>query len=233
MHQPFRVPSSWRFLLSSLAALSLSLSLVPFAPGSAAQAAPAVHEAVHAAEYQPCPATGDVAACDADHDSIPDVVERVVTGSATGATGREDRDTDGIPDWVEAMACGTTACASPTRDGVGDGIPDYARQIVCGSATCSTGNGDVNANEVPKWASVVICGTVACASGHEDYDRDGISDAIELAACVTPGADLAHTGSTIALWAITSAAAGLIGAGLVLRRRWPLLSAALDAPTTA
>ncbi|MGN6425516.1 MAG: hypothetical protein ACTHMF_01770 [Leifsonia sp.] len=38
-----------------------------------------------------------MSSCDADGDSIPDEVERIVAGTATGATGREDTDGDGVP----------------------------------------------------------------------------------------------------------------------------------------
>jgi len=175
-----------------------------------------------------CPAVQDVSSCDADGDTIPDAVERVVAGSATGASGREDRDADGIPDWVEVIACGTVTCASPTKDSVGDAIPDFARQVVCGSTTCLTGNGDLNANGVPKWASVVICGTATCATGHEDYDGDGVSDAIQLAACVVGRDALASTGSSIAIGLIAALAAGLIVAGIVLARKRHLFAAALN-----
>ena len=190
--------------------------------GTAIAAAPAV-----AAEQVPCPARSEVSACDADRDSIPDTVERIVSGTATGATGREDSYGDGVPDWTETLACGTVACASPTTDSVGDGIPDYARILTCGSATCSTDNADVNANGVPRWASVVICGTVACATGHEDYDADGVSDAVELAACVLPRSNLASTGQSIAIWLLIAIAAGLVGTGVVLYRKRALFQAAV------
>jgi hypothetical protein len=179
----------------------------------------------------PCPAAADVAACDADGDTIPDSVERVVAGTSTGATGREDTDDDGVPDWVEVTACGTIRCASATADSVGDAIPDFARQIVCGSATCGTGNSDVNPRGVPKWASVVICGTTGCATGHEDYDGDGISDAVQLAACVVDRGLLASTGAMLPLGAIALFAAGLIGAGVAMARRRGLFTAALAART--
>ncbi|MGO4534465.1 hypothetical protein [Leifsonia sp. 2MCAF36] len=174
-----------------------------------------------------CSATSDLSACDADHDTVPDAVERVVCGSATCSTGREDRDSDGMPDWVEVTACGSVTCASPAEDSVGDGVPDFARKIVCGSATCSTGNTDVNVNGVPNWASVVICGTASCSTGHEDYDADGVSDALQLAACVKPRDALASTGATIAIGLIAALAAALIAAGVLLARKRHLFSAAL------
>jgi hypothetical protein len=174
-----------------------------------------------------CSASGDIAACDADRDTIPDTVERVVCATATCASGREDRDKDGIPDWTEVVACDTARCASPTKDSIRDGIPDYARQIVCGSATCFTGNAAKNPNGVPTWASVVICGTTGCATGHEDYDADGVSDAVELAACVTPRGDLAATGAFIAIWLIAAIGLGLVATGLLLARRRHLYRAAL------
>lgn len=78
-----------------------------------------------------------------------------------------------------------------------------------------------------RWASVVICGTTACATGHEDYDADGVSDAIELAACVIARDGLASTGATIAIWLIAALAAGLIATGLVLARKRHLFAAAV------
>ncbi|WP_139305220.1 hypothetical protein [Microbacterium hydrocarbonoxydans] len=42
---------------------------------------------------------------DADDDTIPDVVEREVCGTATCAVGTEDEDADGIPDWTEVLSC--------------------------------------------------------------------------------------------------------------------------------
>jgi LPXTG-motif cell wall-anchored protein len=188
-------------------------------PVVAASAAPA---------HQPCAAQQEVSSCDADGDTIPDTVERVVSGSATGATGREDADKDGIPDWTEVMACGSTRCASPTKDSVGDGIPDYARILMCGSSTCYADNADVNANGVPRWASVVICGTSGCATGHEDYDADGVSDAVELAACVKPRTNLASTGQTIAIWLLVAIAGGLVATGVVLARKRSLFQAAIQ-----
>lgn len=120
--------------------MSVTLGLAPLAMGVSAEAATAAPTMVSSAtasvsvsatadtrSYVPCPAHGEVSSCDSDGDTIPDVVERVVCGTATCATGREDRDEDGIADWVEVMACGTTTCASPTKDSVRDGIPDYAR----------------------------------------------------------------------------------------------------------
>ena len=74
---------------------------------AAASAAPA---------HEPCSAQSDVSSCDADGDTVPDTVERVVAATATGADGREDADRDGVPDWTEVMACGTARCASPTKD---------------------------------------------------------------------------------------------------------------------
>jgi len=220
---------------------SVTLGLAPLAVGASAEAATTAPSTVAAApapvsasaaadtrSYVPCPAQGEVSSCDSDGDSIPDVVERVVCGTATCATGREDRDEDGIADWVEVMACGTTTCASPTKDSVRDGIPDYARQIVCGSATCWTDNRDVNSHGVPKWASVVICGTTGCATGHEDYDGDGVSDAIVLASCVSARNPLASTGSMIAIGVILALAAALIGTGVALSRRRGLYAAALE-----
>jgi hypothetical protein len=192
-------------------------------------AAPASESPTHA----PCPATTDVSACDADGDTIPDTVERVVAGSATGATGREDTDEDGVADWVEVMACGSVSCASPAKDSARDGIPDYARILTCGSATCWTDNKDVNVNGVPKWASVVICGTAGCATGHEDYDGDGVSDAIQLAACVKGRDLLASTGSLLPIGLIVAIAAGLIVTGVVLARRRGLFQAAVDAGAAA
>lgn len=205
-----------RFLrLAVTAALALGAVALPV---GAAAAAPV---------YQPCQAQQNASSCDSDGDTIPDVVERVVTGSPTAATGREDTDKDGIPDWTEVMACGTVTCASPTTDSVGDGIPDYARILTCGSVTCYTDNADVNANGVPRWASVVICGTTECATGHEDYDGDGVSDAVELAACVKPRSNLASTGQTIAIWLLVAIAVGLVGTGVALSRKRALFSAAL------
>ncbi|NYD75665.1 hypothetical protein [Leifsonia soli] len=185
---------------------------------AAASAAPA---------HEPCSAQSDVSSCDADGDTVPDTVERVVAGTATGATGREDADRDGVPDWTEVMACGTARCASPTKDSVGDGIPDYARVLTCGSVRCFTDNADTNGNGVPRWASVVICGTTGCATGHEDYDADGVSDAIQLAACVKPRGDLASTGQTIAIWLIIALAVGLILTGVLLARKRALFAAAV------
>ncbi len=189
-----------------------------WAPAAAASAAPA---------HEPCPAQRDAASCDADGDTVPDTVERVVAGTATGATGREDADKDGVPDWTEVMACGTARCASPTTDSAGDGIPDYARILTCGSAACYTDNTDSNRNGVPRWASVVICGTTECATGHEDYDADGVSDAIQLAACVKPRGDLASTGQAIAIWLIIAFAVGLIVTGVMLARKRALFAAAV------
>ena len=203
-------------------ALALLGVVVPAAPSSASVVAAGS-----------CSATSELAACDADHDTIPDTVERVVCGAATCATGREDRDKDGVGDWVEVMACNSATCASPTKDSVGDGVPDFARQIVCGSATCSTGNADLNANGVPKWASVVICGTATCSTGHEDYDGDGVSDAIQLAACVISRGDLASTGAGIAIGLIVALAGGLIATGVVLARRRHLYAAALSTGVVA
>lgn len=205
-----------RILLRVLASALLSTALA-FQTAPGAEAEPA---------YAPCPSQNDVASCDADHDTVPDTVERIVAGSATGATGREDSDEDGVPDWTEVMACGSLKCASPTKDSVGDGIPDYARILTCGSSTCHTDNSDVNANGVPRWASIVICGTAECATGHEDYDADGVSDAIQLAACVKPRGDLAATGQFIAIWLIIASALGLIATGAVLARKWSLFAAA-------
>ncbi|RDV46371.1 hypothetical protein DOE76_02975 [Leifsonia sp. ku-ls] len=86
---------------------------------------------------------------------------------------------------------------------------------------------------MPKWASVVICGTVSCATGHEDYDADGVSDAIQLAACVVARGDLAKTGAGIAIGLILALAVGLIVTGLLLARKRRLFSAALDAGAAA
>jgi hypothetical protein len=177
-----------------------------------------------------CPAVGEVSDCDADGDTIPDTVERVVCGSATCATGREDSDADGIPDWTEVVACGSVTCASPTRDKDGDGIPDYAEALTCGTATCSNGYEDADGNGVTDWASYVICGTRDCATGAEDYDGDGISDAVELAACVKHQDDLARTGSMIAIWLIVALAAGLIVTGIAVSRKRSLFRAALGRP---
>jgi disulfide bond formation protein DsbB len=186
-------------------------------PAAAASAAPA---------HQPCAAQQSVSSCDADGDTVPDTVERVVAGTATAATGREDADKDGVPDWTEVMACGTTRCASPTTDSAGDGIPDYARILTCGSAICYTDNSDVNGNGVPRWASIVICGTADCATGHEDYDGDGVSDAVQLAACVKPRSNLASTGQAIAIWLIAALAGALVVTGVVLSRKRALFAAA-------
>ncbi|WP_426625438.1 hypothetical protein ACPPVW_05085 [Leifsonia sp. McL0607] len=188
-------------------------------PASMAVAGPA---------HAPCSATHDVSSCDADRDTIPDTVERVVSGSPTGATGREDSDGDGIPDWTEVMACGTIRCASPTADSAGDGIPDFARILTCGSSTCYTDNADTNSNGVPRWASVVICGTTACATGHEDYDADGVSDAVELAACVKPSADLASTGQQLAIGLLIALSIALVLTGVMLSRKRGLFRAALE-----
>lgn len=204
-------------LTTVIAALLLSVGGA-LAPSQAASAGPT---------YSPCAAQQDASSCDADGDTIPDTVERVVSGTATGATGREDSDGDGIPDWVEVMACGTAACTSPTKDSAGDGIPDYARILACGSASCYTDNADTNANGVPRWASVVICGTTDCATGHEDYDGDGVSDAIELAACVTPRANLAATGQWLAIGLLAAIAVGLVLTGAALMRKRALFVAAL------
>ncbi|WP_426518707.1 hypothetical protein ACPPVQ_03590 [Diaminobutyricibacter sp. McL0618] len=209
--------SGARRLTRGFATLLVTVALV-VAPVTLAWAAPA---------HQPCPAQQNVSSCDADGDSIPDTVERIVAASPTAATGREDTDKDGIPDWTEVMACGTVTCASPTLDSAGDGIPDYARILTCGSATCYTDNADVNANGVPRWASVVICGTTGCATGHEDYDGDGVSDAVELAACVKPRSNLALTGQTIAIWLLLAIAAGLVGTGVALSRKRALFAAAV------
>ena len=199
-------------LLGVLLSAVLALMAAP-----AAEAAPA---------YAPCPAQWDASTCDADGDTVPDTVERVVAGTATAATGREDSDRDGVPDWTEVMACGSVGCASPTKDSMGDGIPDYARILTCGSARCYTDNAATNANGVPRWASVVICGTVDCATGHEDYDADGVSDAIQLAACVKPRGDLASTGQAIAIWLILASACGLIVTGALLAKKRSLFAAA-------
>jgi hypothetical protein len=192
-----------------------------------------VSDASGSPAHQPCPAQQDISSCDADGDTIPDTVERVVAGSPTAATGREDIDRDGVPDWIEVMACGTVRCASPTKDSVGDGIPDYTRILTCGSATCYTDNADENSNGVPRWASVVICGTTGCATGHEDYDGDGVSDALQLAACVKPRSNLASTGQSIAIGLIIALALGLVSAGVALTRRRGLYSAALESAAAA
>lgn len=204
-----------RMLLCALAVFPLLVGV----------SAPIAASAAAAHEY--CAAQGDVSSCDADADTVPDTVERVVAGTATGATGREDSDEDGVPDWTEVMACGTVRCASPTADTAHDGIPDYARILTCGSSTCFTDNADANGNGVPRWASVVICGTTECATGHEDYDADGVSDAVQLAACVKPRDDLASTGQAIAIWLIVAFAAGLIATGLLLSRKRALFAAAV------
>ncbi|MDR6971373.1 hypothetical protein [Leifsonia shinshuensis] len=86
---------------------------------------------------------------------------------------------------------------------------------------------------MPKWASVVICGTATCATGHEDYDGDGVSDAIQLAACVIPRSSLASTGTSIAIGLIAASALGLIAAGCVLARKRHLFSKALWTGTVA
>ncbi|WP_295127622.1 hypothetical protein [uncultured Leifsonia sp.] len=203
-------------LIRILTGVALAVG-VAFVSANAGAAAP---------RYEPCPAQSDVSSCDSDGDSIPDTVERVVSGTATGASGREDTDGDGVPDWTEVLACGTVRCASSTKDSVGDGIPDFARILTCGSATCYTDNADINGNGVPRWASVVICGTTECATGHEDYDGDGISDAVELAACVTPRSNLAETGRFLAIWLLVAIACGLVVTGAVLLRKRPLFAAA-------
>jgi LPXTG-motif cell wall-anchored protein len=183
----------------------LALALTPLAVASAANAAfPAASASVGSRTVTPCPAEGQVSSCDADGDTIPDTVERVVCGTATCATGREDTDRDGVPDWTEVMACGT--------------------------ATCANGYEDADRNGVADWASFVICGTRSCATGSEDYDGDGISDAVELMACVKHLDDLAHTGSTVAIWLIVALGAGLIGTGVVLARKRRLFQAALGQP---
>jgi hypothetical protein len=226
-----------RVLLVKVAAVAAVMVLGlggPMLAATAAQAAgtvPAtVSAAVSAQSFTPCPAQGDVSSCDADGDSIPDTVERVVCGGATCATGREDTDRDGIPDWTEVMVCGTVTCASPTKDTDGDGIPDYAEVLTCEKATCSNGYEDANHNGVADWASFVICGTRSCATGSEDYDGDGISDAVALMACVKHTDDLAHTGSTIAIWLIVALATGLIVTGAVLARKRRLFQAAIGQP---
>lgn len=203
-------------LISVLSAVALAVG-VALVPAHAGAAAP---------RYEPCPAQSDVSSCDSDGDSIPDTVERVVSGTATGASGREDTDGDGIPDWTEVMACGTVRCASPTKDSAKDGIPDFARILTCGSASCYTDNADTNDNGVPRWASVVICGTTECATGHEDYDGDGVSDAVELAACVTPRSNLAETGRFLAISLLVAIACGLVVTGAALLRKRALFAAA-------
>ncbi|RDV45396.1 hypothetical protein DOE76_08085 [Leifsonia sp. ku-ls] len=85
----------------------------------------------------------------------------------------------------------------------------------------------MNDNGVPTWASVVICGTTECATGHEDYDADGVSDAVELAACVIPRS-LASTGAGVAIGLIAALAAALIAVGVLLARKRHLFAAALD-----
>ncbi len=86
---------------------------------------------------------------------------------------------------------------------------------------------------MPKWASVVICGTAACATGHEDYDGDGISYAVELAACATVRNPLASTGSLIPIGLIAALAAGLVVTGAVLARRRGLFAAAVEQSAVA
>ena len=121
---------------------------------------------------------------DADDDTIPDVVEREVCGTATCAVGTEDEDADGIPDWTEVLSCDSTTCASATKDVDKDGIPDFAERLVCDTDTCSNSLEDADSDRIGDWVEFVICGTRTCADGSEDYDGNGVSDASELAACV-------------------------------------------------
>ncbi len=153
---------------------------------------------------------------DSDDDTIPDIVEREVCGTATCALGTEDRDDDGIPDVTEVLSCDTSTCASPTKDADADGIPDFAERLVCDVDTCSNSLEDADGDRIGDWVEFVICGTRTCADGSEDYDGNGVSDAAELAACVVRIDDLAITGGTLALWILILALV-LIGGGLGLR----------------
>ena len=94
--------SGARRLTRAFATLLVTVGLVvtPMASGWAAPS------------YSPCPAQRDVSSCDADGDSIPDTVERIVSGSATGATTRRRRSSsDGKNDPVRSF--GIFNCRSP------------------------------------------------------------------------------------------------------------------------
>jgi hypothetical protein len=161
-----------------------------------------------------------VDAADADGDTVPDVVERVVCGTATCASGAEDRDGDGVPDWTEVLSCDSATCADPAADADGDGIPDFAERLVCGSDTCSNSTEDADGDRVGDWVEFVVCGTRACADGTEDLDGNGVSDAAELAACVVRVDDragiLAVTGGVVAIW-VAVVGALLVGVGFLIR----------------
>lgn len=49
-----------------------------------------VSDASGSPAHQPCPAQQDISSCDADGDTIPDTVERVVAGSPTAAGALRD-----------------------------------------------------------------------------------------------------------------------------------------------
>lgn len=66
--------------------------------------------------HQPCPAVVDVASCDADGDSIPDAVERVVCASAECWTGNADTNPHRVPKWASVVICGATASATGHED---------------------------------------------------------------------------------------------------------------------
>lgn len=160
---------------------------------------------------------------DVDADGISDDAEELLCGSATCAMPWQDRDGDGVADWVEVDACGSAECTAPTDDVDGDVIPDFVGLVLCGSEGCSADQlmGDVDEDGVESWIEVVICGTATCATGDEDYDSNGVSDAAELAACITDpeavggGAGLAQTGADGAWWAVFGA--GLVCVGIAVR----------------
>ena len=179
---PVRSPINFAGAAAVIVALAFS-ALVGAVPATAAQVS-SVTMFSGVPARSACVENANTADCDSDNDSIPNLIETAVCGTATCATGREDTDKDGIPDWVEIEACGTKTCASPTKDTDRDGIPDYAETLVCGSAVCSGGRDDADGDGIADWVEFVICGSRACANGSEDHNGDGIADAKQLAACV-------------------------------------------------